>query len=169
MLQANPSLTPNLVKAILQFTAESRDGYNALTQGRFLNTRGAVDSRGRGSSLPRGSRRAAPPTLSGPDAWSRHIIWGNHRIGGGQLRAAANAWRNDVDVGQRLTPEGHSSGARRRTTGGDDSRPVRPTPSAADHIVWGHRPAPERQRRLGHRVRRRELPQHRLGHRLRAG
>ena len=26
MLQANPALTPNPVKAILQYTAESRDG-----------------------------------------------------------------------------------------------------------------------------------------------
>ena len=43
MLQANPALTPNAVKAILQYTAEQRAGYNALTQGGgFLNTMGAV-------------------------------------------------------------------------------------------------------------------------------
>ena len=43
MLQANPSLTPNLVKAILQYTAQAYPGYNALTQGAgFLNTLGAV-------------------------------------------------------------------------------------------------------------------------------
>src|SRR4029079_3606919 len=42
MLQANPALTPNLVKAILQYTAESYD-YDPLTQGAgFLNTQGAV-------------------------------------------------------------------------------------------------------------------------------
>ena len=33
MLQANPSLTPNLVKAILQYTAEIRPGYKPLEQG----------------------------------------------------------------------------------------------------------------------------------------
>ena len=43
MLQANPDLTPNLVKAILQFTAQEYPGYDALTQGTgFLNARGAV-------------------------------------------------------------------------------------------------------------------------------
>ena len=44
LLQANPALTPNAVKAILQYTAESRPGYNHLTQGAgFLNARGAMD------------------------------------------------------------------------------------------------------------------------------
>ena len=54
MLQANPALTPNLVKAILQFTAESRDGDNALTQGRGSSTRAA-----RSSSRSRSPRAAA--------------------------------------------------------------------------------------------------------------
>ena len=44
MLEANAALTPNAVKAILEFTAEARDGYNHLTQGAgFLNARGAVE------------------------------------------------------------------------------------------------------------------------------
>ncbi len=43
MLEANPNLTPNLVKAILQFTAQVYNGYDYLTQGAgFLNTLGAV-------------------------------------------------------------------------------------------------------------------------------
>src|SRR5262249_14198584 len=43
MLQANPSLTPNAIKAILQYTAQQYPGYNALTQGAgFLNAVGAV-------------------------------------------------------------------------------------------------------------------------------
>ena len=43
MLEANPSLTPNLVKAILQYTSQARPQYDFLTQGAgFLNTRGAV-------------------------------------------------------------------------------------------------------------------------------
>ena len=43
MLQANPNLTPNVVKAILQYTAQEYPGYDALTQGAgFLNTLGAV-------------------------------------------------------------------------------------------------------------------------------
>ena len=43
MMQANPALTPNMVKAILQYTAQSNSHYNALTQGAgFLNSYGAV-------------------------------------------------------------------------------------------------------------------------------
>ena len=46
MLQANPSLTPNMVKAILQYTAQIVSAYNALTQGAgFLNAQGAVRAR----------------------------------------------------------------------------------------------------------------------------
>ena len=43
MLQANPKLTPNLVKAILQYTAQVYAGYKPLEQGAgFLNALGAV-------------------------------------------------------------------------------------------------------------------------------
>ena len=43
MMQANPKLTPNLVKAILEYTAQDYH-YDALTEGAgFLNSRGAVD------------------------------------------------------------------------------------------------------------------------------
>ncbi len=44
MLQANPSLTPNQVKAILQYTAQVYPRYDPLTEGAgFLNAKGAVD------------------------------------------------------------------------------------------------------------------------------
>ena len=44
MLQANPNLTPNAVKAILQYTSQAYPGYDALTQGAgFLNAQGAVE------------------------------------------------------------------------------------------------------------------------------
>ena len=43
LLQANPSLTPNLVKAILMYTAQPLAGYNLLEQGAGeLNIEGAV-------------------------------------------------------------------------------------------------------------------------------
>src|SRR5207245_6409384 len=39
MLQANPALTPNLIKAILQYTSQQYPGYSALRQGAgFLNS-----------------------------------------------------------------------------------------------------------------------------------
>ena len=64
MLQANPSLTPNLVKAILEFTAESRPGYDAMTQGAgFLNARAAVElaqSVASGASVPAMPARVVP-------------------------------------------------------------------------------------------------------------
>src|SRR4029077_9028687 len=43
MIQANPNLTPNAVKAILQYTAQQYPGYDGLTQGAgFLNVVGAI-------------------------------------------------------------------------------------------------------------------------------
>ncbi len=43
MLQANPSLTPNLVKALLMYTAQPLAGFNMLEQGAGqINIAGAV-------------------------------------------------------------------------------------------------------------------------------
>jgi subtilisin family serine protease len=103
MLQANPSLTPNLVKAILQYTAEARPSYDGLTQGAgFLNARGAV-------ALARALAPGAamlPALQPDPTPWSGQVIWGNQRVGGGQLRAAASAWRTDVMWGSHEAPDG---------------------------------------------------------------
>jgi serine protease AprX len=74
MLQANPSLTPNAVKAILQFTSQTYDGYDALTQGAgFLNARGAVEL---------AAHFASPLTVPYPDnaSWSGRVIWGNRLL-----------------------------------------------------------------------------------------
>src|SRR4051812_36139089 len=90
MLQANPALTPNLVKAILQYTAEHRSGYDDLTQGAgFLNARGAVQ-------LAKSFADPGTTAAKDPTAWNAHINWGHHRIGGGVLNPNANAWRTDV-------------------------------------------------------------------------
>src|SRR4029450_7812459 len=46
MMQANPNLTPNLAKAIIEYTAQ-RYNYSSLSQGAgFLNTEGAGKVRG---------------------------------------------------------------------------------------------------------------------------
>src|SRR5699024_1494835 len=109
MLQANPALTPNLAKAIVQFTAEQRNGFDALTEGAgFLNARGAVELAQALASAHTESQSAH----GDPPPWSAHLIWGNQRIGGGALRAAASAWRSDVQWGSAVTPEG-------------------------DHVTWG--------------------------------
>ena len=77
MLEANPALTPNAVKAILEYTAEARDGYNHLTQGAgFLNARGAVElsrafaGTGLGARARRAIRCAGAVTSSGAIAGS---------------------------------------------------------------------------------------------------
>jgi serine protease AprX len=102
MLEANPALTPNAVKAILEYTAEARQGYNHLTQGAgFLNARGAVE-------LARAfaGTTLAPELSNDPVRWSRHIIWGNRLLSGGMLGARANAWTLGVTWGDARTPAG---------------------------------------------------------------
>ena len=107
MLEANPSLTPNAVKAILQFTAEARSNYDHHTQGAgFLNARGAVEL-SRSFDRPAKTRNLASKT-DDPVRWSRQLIWGNHQVRGGMLTARANAWDPDVVWGASLTPSGEA-------------------------------------------------------------
>jgi serine protease AprX len=122
MLQANPALTPNLVKAILQFTAEHKSNYNDLTQGAgFLNARGAVQL----------ARQLAPGNTlartlgddSDPTPWNRHINWGNHRIGGGTIQSSANAWGVGVTWGADTTDKGDTV--------------IWGTADEGDNVVWG--------------------------------
>jgi len=102
MLQANPELTPNEVKAILQYTSEDYAHYNRLTQGvGFLNAKGAVEL---SAFLRTGSTMAYPSTSQ----WSTQLIWGNHLVRGGELRRDANAWLTDVTWGAAFTPGGQS-------------------------------------------------------------
>jgi serine protease AprX len=96
MLQANPNLTPNMVKAILQYTAQVYPGYDYLTQGAgFLNTRGAV-------VLSEYFRTGEPgdryPKMKG---WSQHIFWGNYRVTGGVLTPGGTAWGLNVVWGEQ--------------------------------------------------------------------
>ena len=105
MLQANPVLTPNLVKAILQYTAEVKAGYDGLTEGAgFLNARGAVEL---AQALAAGNT-ISHSQLNDPTAWNGHIVWGNRRLGNGLLKATANAWRTDVIWGSSKTPDGQN-------------------------------------------------------------
>jgi serine protease AprX len=100
MLQANPTLSPNAVKAILQYTAQAYEGYDALTQGAgFLNARGAVD-------LARFFQSPLTMPVPGAANWSRQLLWGNHRIQGGVITPGANAWGSDVAWGAGKTAAG---------------------------------------------------------------
>jgi serine protease AprX len=133
MLQANPSLTPNAVKAILQYTAERHGGYDPLTQGTgFLNALGAVQ-------LAR--YFLSPSTGSYPNAtgWSRTLIWGNQMVRGGRLTAQANAWANDVVWGSDATPGGQSIewGIRCGDAACAVTSPWRLGATFAVNVVWG--------------------------------
>jgi serine protease AprX len=100
MLQANPSLSPNLIKAILQYTAEGRSPYSHLTQGAgFLNARGAVQ-------LAQSLANSFATAAKDPTPWSRQIIWGNRRVSGGVLKTAASAWQTGVLWGARTAEDG---------------------------------------------------------------
>jgi serine protease AprX len=98
MLQANPNLTPNLVKALLQYTSQVYPGYSALRQGAgFLNSLGAVRLAAYYANPHYGDRM---PVQS---VWSRQIIWGSHRLFGGVIKTNGNAWANNIVWGSAKT------------------------------------------------------------------
>ncbi len=131
MLQANPSLTPNMIKAILQYTAQTYNGYKPLQQGAgFLNTLGAVRlSRFYGLNAV----GSVMPTQAG---WSKSVIWGNRLIKGGYLSPLANAWATDMVWGAAETDTGDNvvwgtlkEGSGNIVWGTEDA--------SGDNIVWG--------------------------------
>ena len=118
MLQANPNLTPNMVKAILEYTAQPYAGYDALTQGAgFLNTLGAVRLAKFFATAHSGDRL---PTQS---IWGKQIIWGNHRLTGGAIAPTANAFRVGTTWGAAQTDA--------------DENIVWGTDAVDENIVWG--------------------------------
>jgi len=122
MLEANPALTPNLVKAILQFTSQVYPGYNYLTQGAgFLNTLGAVRLSRYFATAHKGD---GYPSMT---AWSRHIFWGNRRVAGGVLTPGGTAWPNSVSWGANRTPSGQNIVWGENCFNAD-----------CDNIVWGN-------------------------------
>jgi serine protease AprX len=131
MLQANPNLTPNLVKAILQYTAQVYDDYDTLTQGAgFLNTKGAVDLARSFVTAKAGERYpSARP-------WSQTINWGNHKIQGGVIKPNANAWGANVVWGSAVDFEGDNIVWGTLCLGECDNI-VWGTLAEEDNIVWG--------------------------------
>jgi serine protease AprX len=122
MMEANPNLTPNMVKAILQFTAEVNRDYDHLSQGAgFLNTLGAVRLSRYFASAEKGDRY---PDMRG---WSKHILWGNRRVSGGVLAPNGTAWALNIVWGDSLTPSGQN------IVWGDNC-----DNTACENIVWGN-------------------------------
>jgi serine protease AprX len=101
MLQANRALSPNLVKAILQYTAHTEPDYHPLIQGAgVVNASGAV-------KLARLFGRTSGASPSSPE-WGARLIWGNQLIKGGRLTAEANAWSTNVTWGAATTAAGQN-------------------------------------------------------------
>ncbi len=129
MLQANPNLTPNAVKAILQYTAQQYPNYDALTQGAgFLNVVGAI-------RLARFYATAQPTDKIPSQAmWSKHIIWGNHLLSNGSPKIGANAFSIGTTWGVAQTDAGDNI-VWGTAAGGDNI--VWGTATDGDNIVWG--------------------------------
>ena len=122
MLQANPALTPNAVKAILQFTSQVDYDYDYLTQGAgFLNALGAVRLSRYFAVAHKGDRY---PNMK---AWSKHILWGNRRVTGGVLTPGGTAWATNVVWGDAHTPAGQN------IVWGENCNTA-----SCDNIVWGN-------------------------------
>jgi hypothetical protein len=127
MLQANPSLTPNLVKAILQYTAQTDPDYNALQQGAgYLDVLSAVRLALFYARNEAGAVMPVKPT------WSQEIIWGNHQISGGYLNPLGSAWSTKVVWGTEWPEEGDE---------GFDNIVWGTSCTDCSHIVWSARDA----------------------------
>jgi subtilisin family serine protease len=134
MLQANPLMTPNEVKAVLQYTSEVDTHADPLTQGAgFLNAKGAVEL---------AKFLAAPATTAYPAAsgWSRRLIWGNYLFKNGRLTADANAWTVDVVWGSTETAAGAPVewGALCANSGCDSISGPWTWTGSARNVVWGN-------------------------------
>jgi serine protease AprX len=131
MLQANPNLTPNLIKALLQYTSQVYAGYSPLRQGAgFLNSLGAV-------RLAKYYRNPQPgQVMPLQRIWSRQILWGNQRLKHGFINPTANAWATSVvwgaakklDTGDNIVWG---------TVGGDGDNIVWGSTAPGDNVVWG--------------------------------
>ena len=131
MLQANPNLTPNLIKALLQYTAQKYPGYSPLREGGgFLNSLGAVRL---------AKFYLAPQSgdvMPGQRVWSRQVIWGSHRLSGGVIKTTANAWANNIVWGTAKTQATDGDNIVWGTASGGDNV-VWGTASGGDNVVWG--------------------------------
>ena len=133
MMQANPKLTPNLVKAIIQFTAEDYR-YDPLTEGAgFLNTQGAVQL-AQFLTAPAASNRPYPTQ----SVWSQTVYWGNHRLIGGQFKTTGNAWAANIVWGTARTADGDNIvWGTTRASNGDNIVWGTARSINGDNIVWG--------------------------------
>jgi serine protease AprX len=132
MLEANPTLTPNLMKAVLQYTAQDYH-LNPLEQGAgFVNALGAVRLSRFYATARRGQRVPVQPI------WSKHFIWGNHQMSGGLMLPGANAWKLGVLWGApKVNGDAGDNIVWGTACGAPDCGDNIVWGTAADNIVWG--------------------------------
>jgi subtilisin family serine protease len=124
MLQANPHLTPNLMKAILEYTSQDYSGNKPLEEGAgFLNALGAVRLARFYATARVGQRVPVEPI------WSKHFIWGNHEMSGGLILPDATAWALGVVWG---VPKANGDTGDNIVWGTSCG-----SPDCGDNIVWG--------------------------------
>jgi len=134
LLEANPSLTPNAVKAILQYTAQTRTRESPLSQGAgFVNAKGALRLARFFADPQSGALGQPADTIAGQSIrWARHLIWGNHRVTGGVPLPGANAWASNVVWG-----ETHAPGGALVVWGAANPDNVVWGEANGDNVVWG--------------------------------
>ncbi len=133
MLEANPRLTPNGVKALLEYTAEA-DRAAALTEGAgLLNARGAVRL-AQNFGKPRAPLGEPGDLIAGQWVpWSQHLLWGNHLLDGALPPASSNAWSTSVEWGALST----SAGTPVWGANADDNIVWSTTNRRGRNVVWG--------------------------------
>jgi serine protease AprX len=144
MLEANPTLTPNLVKGILQYTAQLQPGVDYMTQGGgFLNSYGAVELSRYFATAKSGSRYPADKN------WAKSIIWGSRRLGRGAISPRGSAWELSTVWGAAYDGDGDnvvwgtecSTSACKNVVWGtatfDGDNVVWGTWDDGDNVVWG--------------------------------
>ena len=146
MLEANPRLTPNAVKAILEYTAQDNAAVSPLAEGAgLLNAHGAI----RMAAFFRDPRAGSGPhgdTIEGEwIPWSEQMIWGNYRVTGGVPLPHSNAWLAGTNWGSLHTSAGSpviwgvkdDENIVWSTKAGDDDNIVWSTKAGDDdNIVW---------------------------------
>jgi serine protease AprX len=139
MMQANPALTPNQVKAIIEYTAQTYPGFDRLTQGAgFLNADGAIALAEYFANPTTGT---SPTPYPSSDSWSTAVVWGTHAFTGGRIMPDANAWSANTVWGAPAAPGGGTItfGLLCLTAACDapDTSARWSTNAASDNVVWG--------------------------------
>ena len=133
MLQANPALTPNAVKAILQYTAEVYPQLRPADGRRRIPER---QRRDRVGPVPVVSPRTGVP---GHDWLGSPIDLGQSSLSGGRLTPSANAWSTDVTWGATSVDGPRPRVGLRCCVRGlhDNGGPWRVDNGYSRNVVWG--------------------------------